>query len=189
MTQSEIAEVLPANTACFVGLSIHDNSENESTILSSLPPHCRKETMATLYSPVGWEGSPSSAAVLGQLLQRALDDAQKDAGQGQTVASESVGIDDLINGSNPENPGTVIDWTVSKPHPVHVSRLDSAAFFKGDKTYWVCGLSGALGVSLCDWMIERGVKYLVLTSRNPNVSPDWIEARRQNGVNVAIVPW
>lgn len=191
MTQSAIAQALPTDTACFVGLSIHpvNISENESTILSSLPPHCRKETLATLYSLVGWEGSSSSAAVLGQLLQRALDDAQKDDSQGQTVASETVGIDDLINGLNPENPGTVIDWTRSQSHPVHVSRLDSAVFFKGDKTYWMCGLSGALGVSLADWMIESGVKYLVLTSRNPDISQDWIEAHRQNGVNVTIILW
>lgn len=187
MTQSEIAEILPANTACFVGLSI-EGSENNSTILSSLPPPCRKETVATLYSPVSWESSPSSAPFLGELLQRALDNAQNDAGQGQKTASKTVGIDDLINGSNPGNPATVIDWTLSKTHPVHVSRLDSAAFFKSDKTYWMCGLSGALGVSLADWMIERGARYLVLTSRNPNISPDWIEAHKRNGVTVTIVP-
>jgi len=172
MTQSEVAEVLPANTACFVGLSI-EGSEKDSTILSSIPPHCRKVTMATLYSPVGWGSSPSSAPFLGQLLQRALDNAQKDAGQG---------------GSNPEYPVTVIDWTLSKTHPVHVSRLDSAAFFKSDRTYWMCGLSAALGVSLVDRMIGRGARYLVLTSRNPNISPDWIEAHKRNGVTVTIVP-
>lgn len=187
MTQSEIAKILPANTACYVGLST-DGSENNSTILSRLPPHCRKETMATLHSSVSWESNPSSAPFLGQLLQRASDHAQKDAGQGQKAAYKTVGIDELIKGSNPENPATVIEWTLSKTHPVHVSQLDSTAFFKGDKTYWMCGLSGALGISLVDWMIERGARYLVLTSRNPNISPDWIEAHKQNGVTVSIIP-
>lgn len=191
MTQSEVAEVLPANTVSFVGFIIHsiENSENEATILSSLPPHCRKETMRTLYSPAGWESNSSSASALGHLLKRALDDAQKNISQGLPIASETVNIKDLIDGSNPQNPVTVVDWTLSKSYAVHVSRLDSTGFFKGDKTYWMCGLSGALGISLCDWMIARGAKYLVLTSRNPRISPDWIEAHKKNGVSVTIIPW
>lgn len=187
MTQLEIAKILPANTARFIELSTNV-SENSSAILSSLPPYCHKETSATLYSSTGYESSPSSAIFLNQLLQRALIDVQKDASQGWDAASKAVSIDDLIQRSNPENPATVIEWTLSKTLPVHVSRLDSVPIFKGDKTYWMCGLSGALGVSLADWMIERGAKYLVLTSRNPNISPDWIEARKQDGVTVTIVP-
>ncbi|KAJ4303039.1 hypothetical protein N0V90_001930 [Kalmusia sp. IMI 367209] len=181
MMQSEIAAVLPANTASFVDLSI-EKSVNSSTIVASLPEHARKETIASLYSTSGWESSPSSTKFLGQLLQRALHSTTK-----STVAS-TVGIDALLEGANPESPATVIDFTLSKTHPVQVSRLDSVAFFKSDKTYWLCGLSGALGVSLADWMIERGATYLVLTSRNPNISPDWIENHRKNGVFATIVP-
>ena len=187
MTQSEIAEALPTNVACFVGHS--GESENESTILASLPPHCRKETMATLYSAIGWDGGSSSAAVSGQLLHRALDQVQMDASQDQILLSETIDINDLINGSSPQSPSAVVDWKLSSSFPVKINRLDSAAFFKSDKTYWMCGLSGALGVSLCDWMIEKGARYLVLTSRNPNISPDWIKAHAQNGVKVTIVPW
>lgn len=181
MTKSEIAEALPANTTCFVSLSTN-GSENAAAVLASLPPHCRKETASTLYSSVGWKGGPSSATHLGQLLQRALSTA------GETSVSEIIAIDDLISGQTVENPATVIDWCLSKEHPVHVSRLDSAPFFKGDKTYWLCGLSGALGVSLADWMIEQGARTLVLTSRNPNISPDWIKNHKRNGINAIIVP-
>ncbi|KAL4923299.1 uncharacterized protein BDV17DRAFT_296474 [Aspergillus undulatus] len=188
MTQSEIVDILPANAACFVDCSIN-GSENTLSIIASLPVHCRKEKLSTLYSPVGWESVSASASIaLGQLLQRAWFYAQQETLTHGQKALQTVGIADLLDGSNPEDPATVIDWTLSKTHPVHVSRLDSAAFFKGDKTYWLCGLSGALGVSLVDWMIERGAKYLVLTSRNPNISPDWIAAHKKNGVNVTIVP-
>ncbi|KAK2040741.1 putative polyketide synthase [Colletotrichum somersetense] len=190
LTQSEITKVLPANASSFVGFSNHNvsGSDNEATILSSLPPHCRKDTLSSLYTSAGWNGSTSSAATLGKLLQRALDAIRQDVAKYQMAGSEAVDIDALINGSSPEDPDTVIDWAVSKAHPVRVNRLDSAAFFKSDKTYWMCGLSGALGISLCDWMIERGAKYLVLTSRNPKISPDWIKAHKQKGVNVTIIP-
>ncbi|KAF1362275.1 polyketide synthase [Lizonia empirigonia] len=166
MSQSEIAEALPANTACFVELSV-DSSENTAALLGSLPPHCRKETIATIYA---------------SLLQRAIDTAVK------TSVSETIEIDDLISGHTLDNPAAVIDWSLSKNHFVHVSRLDSAPFFKGDKTYWLCGLSGALGVSLADWMIEKGARTLVLTSRNPNISPDWIKNHKRNGIRAVIAP-
>lgn len=191
MTKSAMARVLPANIDSFVELSIYSGAmtENVSTILSILPPHARRETMASLYSSTAWDRSNSSASALASFLQRALESSPKISSHSQTIAPDVVGINNLLDGASPENPGTIIDWAVSKPLPVHVTRLDSAAFFKGDKTYWMCGLSGALGVSLCDWMIERGAKCLVLTSRNPNISPDWIEAHKKNGVRVTIVPW
>jgi len=187
-TKSEVTEVIPTNAACFVGLSDHEleYSENESTIRSTLPRHCRIENVETLYSSAGWANSSGATARLGRLLQRALEGRRKDF---PTVAPTVVAIRELIDGLDPADPITVIDWTSSESVPAHVTRLDSAAFFKGDKTYWMCGLSGALGVSLCDWMIERGAKYLVLTSRNPNISPQWIENHGRNGVKVTIVPW
>lgn len=181
MTQSQIAQALPANAACFVGLSVNV-SENTEALLASLPQHCRKDTVATLYSSVGWEGGSSSAPHLGQLLQRALDTIEK------ASVSETITLDNLISGGTLDNPAAVIDWSLSSSHPVHVSRLDSAPFFKGDKTYWLCGLSGALGVSLADWMIDQGARTLVLTSRNPNISPDWIKNHKRNGINAVIVP-
>ncbi|RAH41218.1 putative polyketide synthase [Aspergillus brunneoviolaceus CBS 621.78] len=186
LTQSEVSDILPLDTASFVGLS-SEHSEIESNIMSSLPSHCRKESRATLYSSIGWESSLSSAPFLGQFLQRALVSVQTEAGKISQAVSRTVSIDDLLNEPSPEEPTTIIDWTLSKTYPVHVSRLDSVSFFKGDKTYWLCGLSGALGVSLADWMIERGARYLVLTSRNPNISPDWIKAHKRNGVIVSIV--
>ncbi|KAK4610729.1 hypothetical protein CLAFUW4_14084 [Fulvia fulva] len=187
MTQSEVAEALPENPACFVGLSNHAvaKAEVEATILSVLPAHCRKETASSLYSAIGVQDSSSTAAFSAQWLQRACSWMSKAPG---TVPAVLVGVNDLIQGAGVNDPTAVVDWTQSESHSVHLNRLDSAAFFKQDKTYWMCGLSGALGVSLCDWMIERGARYLVLTSRNPNISPDWIAAHRVKGVYVTIVP-
>ena len=181
MMESEISEALPNNTACFVDLST-EASANKSSIVATLSEHCRTETTTSLYSSAAWESSSSAATFLGEFLHRALSGVSKAAG------GSTVGIDSLLEGANPEDPATVIDWTVSETYPVQVSRLDSVAFFKGDKTYWLCGLSGALGVSLADWMIERGAKNLVLTSRNPNISPDWVKNHERNGVYATIVP-
>jgi hypothetical protein len=61
--------------------------------------------------------------------------------------------------------------------------------FKSDHTYWLCGLSGALGVSVCDWMVDRGVRNMVISSRNPQMDQRWIENHQLNGATIKIVSW
>ncbi|KAJ5424461.1 polyketide synthase [Penicillium cf. griseofulvum] len=60
--------------------------------------------------------------------------------------------------------------------------------FNADKTYWVVGMSRALGLALADWMIEAGVKALVLTSRQPNIHADWLANHARKGVRVVVLP-
>ncbi|KAI6778350.1 putative polyketide synthase [Emericellopsis cladophorae] len=49
-------------------------------------------------------------------------------------------------------------------------------------------MSGGLGLSLCDWLIENGAKYLALTSRNPQVVDAWLAAHKKNGVTIRLLP-
>ncbi|KAJ5181450.1 hypothetical protein N7449_011597 [Penicillium cf. viridicatum] len=84
----------------------------------------------------------------------------------------------------------LIDWTVAPNTalPVRISRLDSKPMFKADKTYWVVGMSRALGLALADWMIDAGVKTLILTSRWPGISTDWLTNHARKGVKVVVLP-
>lgn len=186
--RSELSQIIPTDIACFVGLS-NNSSENELTMLSNLSPHCRKETAKTIYSPDGIDTGSSSAALLSQTLERAVGYIRKSGGQECHHNAQTISLKSLTIGERPEDPIRIIDWTASTSLPVRVTRFDLKPLFKGDKAYWLCGMSGALGISLCDWMIDRGVKNLVLTSRNPKVEPAWIENHKRNGVTVKILSW
>ena len=182
--RSDLTEMIPSNIACFVSFSNH-NTENELTILSTLSSHCRKETSKSIYSPDAFDIGLSQADMLGDILQSAVGYIQ-----GQDCNSaEAVSLEQLAGEERREDPLTIIDWTSPTSIPFRVSRFDIKPVFKGDKTYWLCGLSGALGISLCDWMIDRGVRYLVLTSRNPKIDPAWIKDHERNGVTVRILLW
>ncbi|XXH02069.1 protein transport protein bet1 [Hypoxylon texense] len=183
--RTEVAQLMPTDIACFVGFSSPENCDTELTMLSCLPPHCRRESSRTLYSTCGID-TGCSPVVLGQTLQRTV---RYGSIEGSSPSVKSISIASLASGELPEDPLTIVDWTTASPAslPARVSRLESKQLFKGDKTYWLVGLSGALGISLCDWMIERGVRYLVLTSRNPKIDPRWIEDHRRNGVTVKIL--
>ena len=121
--RSDLGQIVPTDIACFVGLS-NDSSENELTMLSNLSPHCRKETAKTLYSPDGIDSGPSSAAILGQTLERAIGYIRKFNGQERHHNAEAVSLESLVAGERSKDPMRIIHWTTSTSLPVRVTRLD-----------------------------------------------------------------
>lgn len=186
---------------CFVGLSM-EYSENEASILSGLPEQCRVESSRTLVALAATKDfAPSAtASILGQLLKKVANNLMSDVDMLQNLqhvtdasSSSLVDLEAIIRPTEGEHQKrsllSVIKWAAVSPTlPCRVTRIENQHLFKGDKTYWLVGLSGALGISLCDWMIERGVKYLVLTSRNPKIDPRWVQDHAQrNGVVIQIL--
>ncbi|KAI6378482.1 hypothetical protein MCOR25_002184 [Pyricularia grisea] len=70
---------------------------------------------------------------------------------------------------------SIIQWKGVESPLVRVCPTYNLLTFRPDKTYWLAGLTSDLGLSLCEWMIDRGARYLVLSSRNPKVNAKWIE--------------
>ncbi|RLM00364.1 hypothetical protein CFD26_104016 [Aspergillus turcosus] len=83
-------------------------------------------------------------------------------------------------------PGLIIDWDLydSNQLSVRVATASSMVHFSQDKTYLLAGMTGDLGRSVCRWMITRGARHVILTSRSPNISPRWLEAMAALGANV-----
>ncbi|TDZ16978.1 Polyketide synthase-nonribosomal peptide synthetase [Colletotrichum orbiculare MAFF 240422] len=87
----------------------------------------------------------------------------------------------------------IIGWAESDPSSsssaveIEVEPVDRRPdLFRGDETYWLVGLAGDMGRSLCDWMIDHGARYIVLSSRNPQLPPDWLAAHHsKEGVHIA----
>jgi hypothetical protein len=186
LTQSELNHVLPKEVSVFIGLSSSDaeRSENEMAIVSYLPPHCRKESASTIYTRGGYSNSTATAEVLQSALKNVPNDLQRACRR-----TASVDIDSLSEGSFPADPLTVIDWTTCQTLQATITRLDAQQIFGSEKTYWIVGLSAALGASLFDWMIERGARNLVFTSRNPQLDPDWVNSQQLNGVKIVSIAW
>ncbi|KAJ4311440.1 hypothetical protein N0V94_007953 [Neodidymelliopsis sp. IMI 364377] len=66
---------------------------------------------------------------------------------------------------------TVVDWMSSPTVPIILDPVDKAALFRDDVSYWLVGLTGGLGLSLCEWMISRGARHIAVSSRNPQIDP------------------
>ncbi|KAI0188865.1 hypothetical protein F4808DRAFT_454145 [Astrocystis sublimbata] len=176
IVRSALKKILTSMTSCFVGLTPRVGAEvghNHDTALSCLPPHCRRETLDTLFSAQGSDGIADHSTALANFLRQAVYDVTRLEGREA----------DLIN-----EPLTVIDWTTSDKISVPVTRLDChSLLFEADKTYWII-MTGKIATSLCDWMAKKGARTIVLTSRNPQIDEHWIAAHARNGVTVAVLP-
>lgn len=208
LSQASLWNTVPSKDkiSCFVTLgSLGSCSANRDMIMASLPSWCRVETTDTLFSSRGGAGDTTLAIpLLEKFLNRA---ALHQECCGHEITPRTVELAQLVGKKelrdtesvaerveqHDESEGdalTVVDFTTNTRLPARVRRLDAGRkLFRPDKTYWVIGLSGDLGISLCDWMINTGSKHLVLTSRKPNIEQAWMDAHRCNGVNIDIIPW
>lgn len=194
-SRSEVLDVFPASqVVLFAGLFDMDDPlqrENGETMMSVLSSNCQCATADTIFALDGNESGPAAAIELAEVLKTAVNFAH-DSPTLETHAVQSISLAAVTTNERPKNPLTILDWVSSTKVSAQVSRLDGPeekCLFKGDKTYWVCGMSGALGISLCDWMIESGAKYIVITSRNPKIESTWVENHLSNGVTVKILSW
>ncbi|UNI19396.1 hypothetical protein JDV02_005581 [Purpureocillium takamizusanense] len=177
--------LLPRDLARFVVASPEDPEAER--IAEVLPVNCRVEHLTAfqgkpLYAAMSPYRSATERAqgMLGDTLRRALKHAQEDLKTSVNVAVNTVSSSDLVAaaqlrtgnieaGSALRGALAVLDWQASPIVQARVSRLDTKPVFKADRTYWLVGLSGSLGLSICDWMIAKGAKYIVITSRSPHV--------------------
>ncbi|RYP50278.1 hypothetical protein DL768_004172 [Monosporascus sp. mg162] len=187
LSQPELSDILLGQPSGFAGFSSNEaeGSANEATLTASLPANCHVMTAKTIYA---WAGSDTGHLInniLGERLQAALHYAQTD--RVAVATAEPIRLDELVRGGRPDDALSVIDWTASTRLPVQATRLDVTPMFKSkNSTYWIVGMVGALGISLCDWMISKGARNIVLTSRNPKVAPEWIASHKRRGAEVTI---
>ncbi|TDZ13320.1 Polyketide synthase-nonribosomal peptide synthetase [Colletotrichum orbiculare MAFF 240422] len=116
------------------------------------------------------------------------------------IAEAALGDDD---GASLPSPGhhVVVEWDGVDESPVNFRPIDDdnetlgvlqqkqqqqQQMFSDNKTYWLAGLTGGLGLSLCEWMVGQGARHFVITSRNPNVSASWLSHMAERSAIVKI---
>ncbi|KAM7218542.1 hypothetical protein V8F06_006146 [Rhypophila decipiens] len=197
MTESKMRKCLPPldELSCFVTLVPSDGpSKAREMILASIAPWCRTETLERLLAPrSNLEGKNHNTTIMRQVLRQTVDNLGIFQHPCQSLSGfEIIEIGKLASqtGENKRrHPLTIVDLSTSPHLPVPVARLDCGRpLFKHERTYWLVGLSGALGVSLCDWMFASGARHIVLSSRNPQIDRLWVELHEREGNNVTIIP-
>ncbi|KAK1149552.1 Type I Iterative Polyketide synthase (PKS) [Aspergillus melleus] len=67
-----------------------------------------------------------------------------------------------------------------------VERLDPKEFLRSDATYFLVGMTGELGESLCRWMVANNVQYIAIASRSPKPAR-WHQELRSQGCQLIVL--
>lgn len=81
----------------------------------------------------------------------------------------------------------IVDWAASSRVSASIQPVEELLTFSHNKTYILFGLTSDLGQSIAEWLAARGARHIVLTSRKPNVSNEWLRLMSTFGVNVQIM--
>ena len=184
-TEREVRSLVPHNTRLYVNMgpdadSIADTAswcakhgvDNQQEIYHN----STKQTISLSYS------RSSLVMMLKDYCSR--PDFLRDLGR--RVQRTAFKADFLPTKSQRVNATSIVSWTGVQSIPVQVIPATSIQLLADQKTYFLIGLTGDLGLSLCEWMIDHGAKYLAIASRSPIVPPEMLTHLQRKGVTIRV---
>lgn len=184
-SRSAIQNILPPSIGAMVSFTGERESGTlESVIASCLPARC---TTFSISSFLGKEVQSVPNIDLGTVSHALSQAWDAYTGPIQNCSPKLLSLRDIPMGLEIEQPLAIIDWTAQSVS-ARVLPIDTGTLFRSDKTYWLAGMAGEIGQSLCGWMVAHGARNVVLSSRNPKVNTKFIEDMRRRGANVKPLP-
>lgn len=185
-----VQKVVPSDVSLFVNLSSPAPATGGAELLARcLPPHTATATTADFVrtQPGAFPNAEMDQA--GQALKAAWQTVAKNP-RGSlyykvdvpVIPVQDVGRHCAIRASP-----CVVDWTATSSVQASLRPIDAGTIFRADGTYLLVGMSGDIGQSLGSWMVAHGARYIVLSSRRPNVHPRYIESIEAAGATVKVV--
>ncbi|KAI2618232.1 putative polyketide synthase [Hypoxylon sp. NC1633] len=183
-----IQNAIPTALSSFVHFeSAKDSARIGTRIAELLPSSVRRLQLSSGIGEKAVIEPQSSATAASELLQQARVFFARHADKLDTT--ERVRKLDLAEipayrrNAN-DSSLAIADWTSQRTASVKLSPPEDEARFRPDKTYWLAGLTGELGLSLARWMVQRGARYIVMTSRNPKLDEEWLRSMEAAGANI-----
>ena len=182
INKRDLEELVPSGIGTFVSTEISAGARLEKGFQSLLKPTVK---IRRLFETTETAKSVALSFNMSSLL-RFLKLYEVGA-IGNTTAS-SVSLEQLSHLSGNVRATSIIDWSISQTVSLQLHPLNHYSLFSIDKTYLLVGLTGDLGLSLCNWMIEHGARHVVLTSRRPQVDLESLRhLQRKGAADVRIV--
>ncbi|KAB2571139.1 PKS-NRPS hybrid synthetase psoA [Lasiodiplodia theobromae] len=166
---------LPKGVSLFINLSGRDDSKLIDEISEYLPAGCTLSDSSPFFGNTVEMRPAANPDLVGRYLSTGWANAKASsfAIPGSTT---EIPLKDVPGHRGKAEQLSVVDWAADAMVPANVQPIDTGAnLFKPDRTYFMVGLSGEVGQSITQWMIRHGARHVVLTSRNPQVDPEWIE--------------
>lgn len=174
-TSRMISSILPVDVTVFARFS------NNFPNVTSLEKGVVKYDVDSMFQASAYVEKNSDIDTAASTLATAsLFAFQKD---GQRKAVTTIKLDTLPEhtmGARLE----IVDWTGPTKVKAQIQPASSHIALSPSKTYLLVGMTGDLGLSVCRWMVTRGARNIVLTSRTPKIDPQWINEMSSLGARV-----
>ncbi|KAI0966086.1 acyl transferase domain-containing protein [Xylaria arbuscula] len=122
------------------------------------------------------------ASAMNAVLRQTPDDSRI-----QTTAISTVSLSDIQSHASGMEPFQIVDWRRNSSTLQTINHTIEEPLVFPDKTYYLFGMTGDFGHSLCRLFLERGARNIVLASRNPNASLNWVaELNRTYAADIRI---
>lgn len=185
-TERSLLQKLPTNISVLYDLVADQNPASLSRrLVRCLPPSCSIRSPDNLFQNVATPMSALSTQAAMQILAEAVKAVHKSSDIDRMPVL--TGHEILSSKSAPET-NAVIDWTTDSLITSRIRPIESDDLFVGDKTYLLIGLAGDMGRSIARFMVERGARHLVLSSRVPKIDQRWIDDIARSGGRVMVLP-
>lgn len=182
--------LLPVKPTHFLDLTAHAFAQPSSLSLSiaqALPAGYKRIDLCGLSQDQSMLPLSCDRGSLTHRLEDAVACANKVTGMAVQEAQDLVIPLDQIHDSSLLNRTTsAVHWPTSGDVTVEVRPLDAQRLFASDKTYFLVGLTGEIGRSICEWMISNGAGCVCLTSRSPKINDAWLDSFKETNATVKV---
>ncbi|KAI9147229.1 Acyl transferase/acyl hydrolase/lysophospholipase [Paramyrothecium foliicola] len=188
-TTRTVQALLP--TGMFLVVDIGGDKELAALVASSVPSDCpRLEASAFLKDCSDARQSHSEVQLISEQVHAAWLRVV-----GAAIETIDLGAVPQIPlhkvsqfGTPPIHTQLIVAWDASQLVQIPIKPASKTITFTSNKTYWLVGLTGGLGISLCQWMVQRGAQYIVISSRRPAVEASWLHKMALQGCNIKAIP-
>ncbi|ATY61556.1 Acyl transferase acyl hydrolase lysophospholipase [Cordyceps militaris] len=175
------------DVSTFVNLSTNTPGATAGELIrESMPANCVSYGLGDLYGTVPSLNPATSVAQMAEIFMSACSAAAESGLESAEVST--IRVQDLPGHAAAAFPLMVVDCSNNQEFvTANVQAIDSAVMFHADKTYFLVGMSGQVGQSLCQWMVEHGARFIAMTSRSPNVDPRFLRSMNDLGAAVRVL--
>lgn len=184
-TKKELLAILPKGISVFFNASSDLDLANR--IIETLPRSCTVQHFAHMIYVKPQVDSSTRTALVSSHLRDFLDAAriEVDSISRKTPALASPVSFTTVQGQ--KKAASVVEWTSESTCNVNIRTVHAQTRLSAEKTYWLVGLTGSLGISLSQWMIEHGARNIVFTSRNPRIDRQVLDDLNTSGAIIKVL--
>ncbi|TPX18368.1 uncharacterized protein E0L32_011743 [Thyridium curvatum] len=177
-----IKSIIPNDTiALVVSGPAHGNQEFIESVRTKLG--LSAALCGTLFDSTSSQSVSSPRDTLAELYQSA---ATWQLPSDTTNPYAVIPVSDINSQLPPGKSIAILDWTVSSSVLASIKPIPAEELFKCDGTYFLVGLTGEVGLSICSWMVAHGVRNVALASRNPKIDPYFLESMDKLGATIRV---